>query len=243
MALTDKLQAEKAGLESYLDSVRGSKLEQNQINRLLTINGLLGIGADGESSSDITSNSSIQYGAGVVDAKTQRIVIASNGNSVVFASPQAVTQSGSWDVTNISGTVSLPTGASTSALQTTGNTALSSIDIKTIPAFTNSPVNFGVVNQAVLKASTGVVYKLYCYNKSTSVRFFQIHNKAAAPVNNDVPIESFPIAPNNALILDSTFWGASGRVCSVGVSWAFSSTEATLTLATAADQTSSVGYL
>jgi hypothetical protein len=60
MALTDKLQAEKAGLESYLDSARGAKLEQSQIDRLLTINGLLGIGADGESSSDITSNSSIQ---------------------------------------------------------------------------------------------------------------------------------------------------------------------------------------
>lgn len=42
-------------------------------------------------------------------------------------------QSGTWNINNISGTISLPTGASTSALQTTGNTSLSSIDGK-LPA-------------------------------------------------------------------------------------------------------------
>lgn len=41
--------------------------------------------------------------------------------------PQPVTQSGTWNITNISGTISLPTGAATSALQTTGNTSLASI--------------------------------------------------------------------------------------------------------------------
>ena len=43
----------------------------------------------------------------------------------------AVTQSGTFNITNISGTVSLPTGASTATLQTTGNTSLNSIDTKT----------------------------------------------------------------------------------------------------------------
>jgi len=38
------------------------------------------------------------------------------------------TQSGTWNITNISGTVSLPTGAATSALQTTGNTTLTTIN-------------------------------------------------------------------------------------------------------------------
>jgi len=42
----------------------------------------------------------------------------------------AAVQSGTWNVTNISGTVSLPTGAATSAAQTTGNASLSSIDGK-----------------------------------------------------------------------------------------------------------------
>lgn len=52
-------------------------------------------------------------------------------NTVTVTGTVAATQSGTWNVNNVSGTVSLPTGASTSALQTTGNTSLSSIDGKT----------------------------------------------------------------------------------------------------------------
>lgn len=44
--------------------------------------------------------------------------------TVQFPSAQAVTQSGAWNVTNISGTVSLPTGAATSANQGSANTKL-----------------------------------------------------------------------------------------------------------------------
>jgi len=51
----------------------------------------------------------------------------------------AVTQSGTFNITNISGTVSLPTGASTATLQTTGNTSLNSIDTKT-PALSGGRV-------------------------------------------------------------------------------------------------------
>lgn len=53
-----------------------------------------------------------------------------NSLPVVIASDQSaipVSQSGTWNLTNISGTISLPTGAATSALQTTGNTSLASI--------------------------------------------------------------------------------------------------------------------
>jgi hypothetical protein len=42
-------------------------------------------------------------------------------------------QAGTWNIANVTGTVSLPTGAATSAAQTTGNTSLSNIDTK-IPA-------------------------------------------------------------------------------------------------------------
>ena len=40
----------------------------------------------------------------------------------------AATESGAWNITNVSGTVSLPTGAATATLQTTGNTALTTIN-------------------------------------------------------------------------------------------------------------------
>ncbi len=43
-----------------------------------------------------------------------------------------VADAGDFDIQDITGTVSLPTGASTSALQTTGNTSLGSIDTKLV---------------------------------------------------------------------------------------------------------------
>lgn len=62
----------------------------------------------------------ITLNTGVRDAGTQRVTIATD--DVVPAS-----QSGTWNITNVSGTVSLPTGAATAALQTTGNTSLATI--------------------------------------------------------------------------------------------------------------------
>jgi hypothetical protein len=54
-----------------------------------------------------------------------------SGNPVPVNGTVSANQSGTWNINNVTGTVSLPTGASTSALQTTGNTSLASIDTKT----------------------------------------------------------------------------------------------------------------
>lgn len=81
-------------------------------------------------------------GNGVAGTGVQRVAIASDNTA--FAVNAA--QSGTWNITNVSGTISLPTGAATSSLQTTGNTSLSSIDTKT-PA----------LGQAVMASSTPVV--------------------------------------------------------------------------------------
>jgi len=67
-------------------------------------------------------------------------------------------QGGTWNINNINnitGTVSLPTGAATSALQTTGNTSLASIDSKT-PALVSGrqPVE-SVGNAASASADSG----------------------------------------------------------------------------------------
>ena len=64
----------------------------------------------------------------------------------------ACTQSGTWNINNVSGTVSLPTGASTAALQTTGNTSLSSIDGK-LPALSSSRVPVEAVGNVAHGAS------------------------------------------------------------------------------------------
>lgn len=56
---------------------------------------------------------------------TGRTWTLSNGTDSI-----AAIQSGTWNITNISGTISLPTGASTATLQSTGNASLASIDGK-----------------------------------------------------------------------------------------------------------------
>lgn len=68
------------------------------------------------------------------------VTLASNQSAL------AVSQNGTWNITNISGTISLPTGAATAANQTTGNSSLSSIDTKT-PA----------LGQTTMSGSTPVV--------------------------------------------------------------------------------------
>jgi hypothetical protein len=64
----------------------------------------------------------------------------------------AATQSGTWNINDITGTVSLPTGAATSANQTTANSSLSSIDGKltsvtvgTLPSIPAGSNNIGSI--------------------------------------------------------------------------------------------------
>lgn len=58
------------------------------------------------------------------------VTITDGSGPVTVDGTVAATQSGTWNINNVSGTVSLPTGAATSAKQDTGNTSLSSIDTK-----------------------------------------------------------------------------------------------------------------
>lgn len=82
------------------------------------------------------------------------INITDNGGSLTVDGSVNAVQSGTWNINNISGTISLPTGASTSALQTTGNTSLSSIDSKT-PALVSGrqPVDGSGVTQPISATS------------------------------------------------------------------------------------------
>lgn len=78
-----------------------------------------------------TGNTSLSSIDGKLGSLGQKAMVGSA--PVVIASDQSAipaSQSGTWNINNISGTVSLPTGAATSANQTTANTSLSSIDGK-----------------------------------------------------------------------------------------------------------------
>ena len=87
----------------------------------------------------------VPIGAGL-EATAVRVTLPTDGTGKVSAA-----QSGTWNVTNVSGTVSLPTGASTSANQATEIASLASIDGKI------TACNTGAV---VLTTSTASIGKL-----------------------------------------------------------------------------------
>lgn len=164
-------------------------------------------------------------------ASTPTVNIGTAPNFTITNTSFAATQSGAWNITNISGTVSLPTGAAISANQ--------------IPAFTVSAKTLGTANAATVKASAGKVYSLSVTNLNASVRYLQIVNKATTPTNSDSAsiVDVWTIPANGTIIIDSPYYGANGLSCGTGVSWAFSSTATTITLATAGDCLVSVGYV
>ena len=133
-------------------------------------------------------------------------------------------------------------GDASAVNQLTQITRLTEIRDRTIPSYLITPDDH-TNNQAVVKTSAGAVYAISCFNASSSLAFFQIHDKATAPVNGDVPIKSIPVFPNGATVFGSDIFGAAGVPCSVGIAWAFSSTRSTLTLAVGSEKTSWVGWL
>jgi len=90
----------------------------------------------------------------VIASNQTSIPISDNGGSITVDGTVAATQSGTWNINNISGTVSLPTGAATSANQTTANTSLSSIDSKTPVLISGrQPVDGSGVTQPISASS------------------------------------------------------------------------------------------
>lgn len=99
------------------------------------------------------------------------LLVNGSGSTQPVSGTVTANQGGTWNITNISGTVSLPTGAATAANQSTANSSLSSIDGKT-PA----------LGQAAMAASTPVVI---ASNQSTISASQPGRARANAPVLND----------------------------------------------------------
>lgn len=97
------------------------------------------------------AGTAVDVNSGVKSAGTLRVVLATDQPSLTNA--LAVAQSGSWSIVNISGTVSLPTGASTSAKQpalgTAGAAAADVITVQGIAAMTPLKVDGSGVTQPV----------------------------------------------------------------------------------------------
>ena len=116
----------------------------------------------------------------------------------------------------------LPSGASTSALQTTGNTKLDSIITNTGALLTDTqlratPVPFSprpnttgtngttpyklislaTTNAVSIKAGGGNLYSIVGIGLTSTVRYLKLYNKASAPtVGTDIPTMTIPIPAN-----------------------------------------------
>lgn len=105
------------------------------------------------------------------------VSVTDGGGSLTVDGTVAATQSGTWNIADVTGTVSLPTGASTSALQTTGNTSLGTI----AGAVSGSEMQVDIV--AALPAGTNAIGKLAA-NDGVDIGDVTINNAAGASAVN-----------------------------------------------------------
>lgn len=122
-------------------------------------------GADG-SATDVSSAAPLQ-----VTGVNGTFPVTDNGGSLTVDGTVAATQSGTWNVTNISGTVSLPTGAATAANQATEITALQLLDDAIV-----------VDNGAFVDGTTKVNMGGFVYDETAGTALTE-NDAAAARVN------------------------------------------------------------
>ena len=118
--------------------------------------------------------------------------------------------------------------------------------IRALPDLLRLPSSFfGGVNNDVdisAKASAGYLLGVIASNKNVALRYLQIFNKNAAPVNGDTPVTGgvFEIPAGSAsapstFFLDSADLGTNGMFLDKGIAIGISTTAATFTAATATD--------
>ena len=99
------------------------------------------------------------------------------------------------------------------------------------PKRTSSTAKVGTAG-ILLKAGEGRLYRLDVVNTAETPYYVMVFDKATAPVNGDTPIWRRLLPESGELVLDLETFGLG---CALGIGIAISSTDATLTLAEAAD--------
>lgn len=80
-----------------------------------------------------------------------------------------------------------------------------------------------------------LVSSVYIWNKSDSIRYFQLFNQSNIPTTGTPAFESFVIAPREKFTLDTTDFGIGGSQFSFGLCWGWSSSESTFVAASASE--------
>lgn len=102
--------------------------------------------------------------------------------------------------------------------------------------------NRGAAAAAAVKGAAGNVYAVTCANANAAVRYLQLHNKATAPVNPEVPLLEFKIPASSDIRIGAEFFSANGLHFSTGIAFGFSTTSGTYTAGTAGEQVTQVVY-
>lgn len=146
---------------------------------------------------------------------TASVVMADTGLPVVAQSGAtwSCTQSGTWNVTNVSGTVSLPTGASTAALQGTANTALAAIQAAVEGTLTvGSHAVTGPLTNAELRASAVPVSLASVPSHAvTNAGTFAVQVTSAPSIAVTGPLTDTELRAT-AVPVSGTFWQATQPV-------------------------------
>jgi hypothetical protein len=117
-------------------------------------------------------------GGGFIDVKVSPSGAVQIGGTIdEITEPVAATQSGTWNLQNITGTVSLPTGASTDAKQDLGNASLSNID-----------ANIGAKSDAVATTDTGS-FSVISFIKRGLENWTTLLDRIPALVSGRIPVD------------------------------------------------------
>lgn len=102
--------------------------------------------------------------------------------------------------------------------------------------------NLGANATLNVKATSGNVFSLYCYNANAATRYIQLHDTATVAAGAAVPLYSFPVYAGLFTLIGEDFFSAAGANFSTGIAFAFSTTQNTYTAGTAADQATVVHF-
>lgn len=152
-----------------------------------------------------------------VTVQNASIPVTDNGGSLTVDGTVAATQSGTWNITNVSGTVSLPTGASTSAKQPSlGTAGTPSSDVITVQGIT-SMTALKVDGSAVTQPISGSV-SVSNFPATQAVSGTVTANAGTGTMNVSVQNASIPVTDNGgSLTVDGTVNAAQSGTWNVGL--------------------------
>jgi hypothetical protein len=175
---------------------------------------------DGTNTATVNSNGSITVsGISAVGIAPVNPPVGISGTDAGGLKRSILTDTSGRQEINTIQSLPLPAGASTSALQTSGNASLTSIDSKVLTdaqlratpvPFSPRPnttgtngttpyklISLATTNAVSLKNSGGNLYSILAIGLTSTVRYLKLYNKASVPtVGTDVPVMTIPVPAN-----------------------------------------------